>query len=108
MTYVHGATINKPALANKTADEVRAHLEHLNQVRAQVIAETAAKERELARIRASRKRLMPVATYAPTPEQIAYYNEHAAEIARQPNKHGGHQGLRLAVAEAAAHDARKE
>ena len=103
MNYVHGATINKPALAAKTADEVRAPLEHLNRIRAAVITETAAKESELARIRAARKRLEPVATYKPNAEQLAYRDEHAATIAKQPSKHGGPAGLRAATREIETH-----
>lgn len=108
MTYIHGATVNKPALVAKTADEIRGRLEHLGKVRAAVITETAAKETELARIRAARKRLEPIATYKPTAEQLAYRDQHAATIAAMPNLHGGPAGLRAATREVLANNTRKE
>jgi methylphosphotriester-DNA--protein-cysteine methyltransferase len=106
--YVHGASINKPQVLRKTAEQVKADLEHLRRIEAQILAETAAKEAELARIRAARKRLEPKATYLPTAAAIAYWEEHHEQVAQQPAPlHGGPQGLRKATAEAAAHDARK-
>ena len=104
--YVHGASINKPQVLRKTADQVKADLEHLRSIEAQIMAETAAKDAELARIRAARKRLEPKATYKPTAEQAAYWEAHYEQVAQQPRPlHGGPAGLRKATAEAAAHDA---
>ena len=103
--YVHGATTNTAQVVRKTADQVRADLEHLRRIEAQIIAETAAKEAELQRIRAARRRLEPKATYRPTPEALAYREEHAHEIANQPAPiHGGRAGLRRAALEAATYD----
>lgn len=105
--YIHGATLNKPSVVQKTADEVRRELENLNRLRAAIIAETQAKTQELARIRAARKRLEPVATYKPSPEALAYREQHGRTIAAQPApKYGGRDGLRMAAAEAATLEAR--
>lgn len=104
MTYTHGNTTLKPTTA-KTADEVRAELENLNRLRAAILAETAAKEKELARIRAARKRLQPVATYEPTPEALAYREQYGHVIAAMPApKYGGSKGLRMASDEAALYE----
>lgn len=106
--YAHGATTNTTQAVRKTADQVRADLEHLRRIEAQIMAETAAKDAQLARIRAARKKLEPKATYKPTDEQAAYWEAHREAVAEQPRPiHGGPQGLRKATAEAAAHDARK-
>lgn len=103
MTYIHGQTVNKPRQVQQTADEVRAHVEHLRQVRAQVIAETAAKEKELARIRASRKRNSPQATYKPTPTALAWRELYGHTLAKLPEPiHGGHAGLIAATRESVA------
>jgi len=104
--YVHGASINKPQVLRKTADQVKADIEHLRRIEAQILAETAAKDAELARIRAARKRLEPKATYKPTAEQAAYWEANHELVAQHPRPlHGGPAGLRKATAEAAAHDA---
>jgi methylphosphotriester-DNA--protein-cysteine methyltransferase len=106
--YVHGATVNKPQVLRKTADQVKADLEHLRRIEAQILSETASKDAELARIRAARKKLEPKATYKPTAEQAAYWEAHREQVAQQRRPiHGGPAGLRKATAEAAAHDARK-
>ena len=109
MSYVHGASVNKPATLRKTADQVRADLENLRRIEAQILAESAAKEKELARIRAARKKLEPKATYKPTPEAIAAWEEFQAN---HTNPHGdkpsdGYRRRKEAAAEAAHHDATK-
>ena len=108
MTYQHGQTLLKPKALAMTTDQVRAQLEHLRRVQHQIEAETAVKERELARIRAARRRLQPVATYQPTPTALAYRELYGHIIAAQPAPvHGGWAGLQAAAKEAAAYDARK-
>lgn len=103
--YVHGATTNTAQAVRKTADQVRADLEHLRRIEQQILAETAAKEAELARIRAARKKLEPKATYTPTAEALAYREAHQEAISRQPTPiHGGRTGLRRAALEAATYD----
>jgi hypothetical protein len=107
MSYQYGQTTLKPQAA-KTSDEIRVELENLNRLRAAILAETEAKAKELARIRAARLRLQPIATYAPTPEALAYREIFGHIIAQQPAPlHGGVRGLRMATAEAARHDERK-
>lgn len=92
----------------KTTDDIRGELENLNRLRAAILAETEAKAKELDRIRAARLRLQPIATYAPTPEALAYRELFGHIIAHQPQSlHGGVRGLRMATAEAARHDERK-
>lgn len=106
MTYKHGQTTLKPQIA-ATTDEIRAKLDHLNRLRAAILAETEAKTKELARIRAARKRLQPIATYAPTPEALAYREMHGHIIAAQPAPRlGGSRGLRMASDEAALYEHR--
>ena len=108
MAYVHGATLANPRANKLTSDQVRERLEKLRVIRAQLDAELEAKEAELARIRAARQRLQPIATYKPTPQALAYREEYGAIIAAQPAPlHGGHRGLAMAAKEAAAHEARK-
>jgi hypothetical protein len=108
MTYTYGQSAQKPRVVAMTADQVRAEMENLNRLKAAILAESAAKAKELERIRAARKRLQPVATYKPTPEALAYREQYGHIIAAQPAPmHGGLRGLRMAAAEAAAHDARK-
>lgn len=103
--YVHGNSTNTVQAVRKTADQVRADLEHLRRIEAQILVETAAKDRELARIRAARKKLEPKATYKPTEEALAYRDAHQEAIAAQPAPlHGGRAGLRSASLEAAAYD----
>lgn len=93
---------------SKTADDIRGELENLNRLRAAILAETEAKAKELTRIRAARLRLQPIATYAPTPEALAYREQHGHIIAQQPAPlHGGRRGLGAATAEAARRDERK-
>lgn len=107
MTYVHGQATLRPQKA-KTADQVRAELERLNNLRAAILAETAAKEKELARIRAARKRLIPVSTNKPSAEALAYREQYGHIIAAMPApKYGGKAGLRMAAEESARHHARK-
>lgn len=107
MSYAYGQTKLKPLVA-MTADQVRVELERLNDLRAAILAETAAKEKELNRIRAARKRLIPVSTNKPSAEAIAYREQHAHIIAAQPEPvYGGKSGLRMATAESARHDERK-
>jgi hypothetical protein len=106
--YVHGETTNTTQAVRKTADQLRADLEHLRRIEAQIMAETAAKDRELARIRAARKKLEPKATYLPTAEALAYWEAHRDAVAAQPAPlHGGPAGLRKAAHEAAAYDAQR-
>ena len=106
--YVHGASTNTPQVLRKTADQVRADLEHLRRIEAQILAETAAKDKELARIRAARKKLEPKATYQPTAEALAYWEAHHEAVAAQPRPiHGGPLGLRKAAHEAATYDAER-
>ncbi len=108
MSYEYGASTNKPQTLRKTSDQIRADLERLRRIEAQIIEETLAKDRELARIRAARKKLEPKATYLPTAEALDYWDAHHEAISRQPAPlHGGPAGLRKAAAEAAAHDAGK-
>jgi hypothetical protein len=100
MTYIHGQTTLKPQAA-KTADEIRVELENLNRLKAAILAETAAKAKELARIQSARKRLEPVATYKPTPIALAYREQYGHLFERQPRPiHGGPDGLRMAANEA--------
>ena len=106
LSYEYGASVNKPQVLRKTAEQIRADLEHLRRIEAQIIEETAAKDRELARIRAARKKLEPKATYLPTAEALAYWEAHHEAVAAQPAPlHGGPAGLRKAAAEAASYDA---
>jgi hypothetical protein len=92
----------------KASDDIRGELENLNRLRAAILAETEAKAKELARIRAARLRLQPIATYAPTPEALTYREQYGHIIAEQPAPlHGGWRGLRMATEEAARHDERK-
>ncbi|HCF99596.1 MAG TPA: hypothetical protein DEV93_03530 [Chloroflexi bacterium] len=107
MSYEYGKTMLKP-YATKTTDEMRAELENLHRLRAAILAETEAKSKDLARIQAARKRLIPVATYAPTTTALAYRElfGHLLERQTQPI-HGGSSGLRMAAAEAARYEARK-
>jgi len=108
MSYTYGASVNKPQTLRKTAEQIRADLEHLRRIEAQIIEETAAKDRELARIRAARKKLEPKATYLPTAEALAYREATREAFAGLPTPlHGGPAGLRRAAAEAAAYDAGK-
>jgi hypothetical protein len=103
--YIHGASVNKPQVLRKTADQVRVDLEHLRSIEAQILVETAAKDKELARIRAARKKLEPKATYLPTAEALAYWGEHHEHISQQPAPlHGGTAGLKRAAHEAATWD----
>ncbi len=103
--YVHGMSKNKPATLRMTADQIKADLEHLRRIEAQVLAETAAKEKELARIRAARKKLEPKATYLPTAEAIAYWEEHHDAVEARPRPLlGGQHNLYLASLEAATWD----
>ena len=108
MTYVHGATLANPRANKLTSDQVRERLERLRVIREQLDAELAAKEAELARIRAARLRLQPIATYKPTPEALAYREQYGHIIAAQPAPlHGGQRGLAAATREALEHEARK-
>lgn len=108
MTYQHGETLLKPKRLAMTADQVRAELANLRRIQAQIQAETAAKEAELARIRAARKRLQPVSTWKPSPEALAYREQYGHIIAAQPPpKYGGRAGLRAATEEAKGRDPRK-
>lgn len=107
MSYKYGQTTLKPQVA-MTADQIRVELERLNDLRAAILAETEAKEKELARIRAARKRLMPISTNEPTPEALAYREQYGHIIAAMPApKYGGRNGLRMAAEEAGRHEARK-
>ena len=108
MTYVHGATLANPRANKLTSDQVRERLEKLRVIREQLDAELEAKEAELARIRAARQRLQPVATYKPTPEALAYREQYGHVIAAQPAPlHGGSRGLARAVREALDYEERK-
>lgn len=108
MTYVHGATLANPRANKLTSDQVRERLEKLRILRAQLDAELEAKEKELARIRAARQRLQPIATYKPTPQALAYREQFGHIIAAQPAPlHGGSRGLAAATREAAEWEARK-
>lgn len=108
MTYIHGQAALKPRAVTMTADKVRGELENLNRLRAAILAETEAKYKELARIQAARKRLMPVATYKPTPTALAYRERYGHLIEQQPAPLlGGSKGLRLAADEAALYEHRK-
>jgi NifB/MoaA-like Fe-S oxidoreductase len=108
VTYVHGATLANPRANKLTSDQVRERLERLRVIRAQLDAELEAKEAELARIRAARQRLQPVATYKPTPQALAYREMCGDIIAAQPAPlHGGSRGLAAAAREATEHEARK-
>jgi hypothetical protein len=106
--YKYGESKNKPQSLQKTVDMIRQDLEHLRRIEAQLVAETAGKEAELARIRAARKKLEPKATYKPTAEALAYREANHEAIAAQPKPlHGGPAGLRRASAEYQAHYATK-
>ena len=106
MGYIYRGA--RPDAVAMTTEQVRTEMQRLRNLQAQIQAENLAKEKELQRIRASRKRLEPVATYAPTPEALAYRELYAHTIAAQPTPlHGGIRGLRMATREAAEHDARK-
>lgn len=108
MAYVHGATLSNPRANKLTSDQVRERLEKLRRIRAELDAELEAKEKELTRIRAARKRLQPVATYQPSPAALAYREQYGHVIAAQPTPlHGGSRGLRMAADEAARHEERK-
>lgn len=108
MTYIHGRSALKPRAVAMTADQVRAELENLNRLKAAILTESAAKTKELARIQAARKRLEPVATYAPTPQALAYREQYGHIIAAQPAPiHGGQHGLAMAMREAQEHEERK-
>lgn len=92
----------------RTTDQMRAELARLHEFRAAIQAETEAKQKELERIRAARQRLQPVATYAPTPQALAYREQYGHVIAAQPTPlHGGSRGLAMAAREAAAYEERK-
>jgi hypothetical protein len=107
MSYEYGKTTLKPSVA-RTSDDMRAELENLHRLRAAILAETEAKSKELARIQAARKRLVPVATYAPTTTALAYRDLYGHLMDDQPQPiHGGSSGLRMAAAEAARYEARK-
>jgi hypothetical protein len=107
MSYQYGQTTLRPQAA-KTNDEMRVELENLNRLRAAILAETEAKEKELARIRTARKRLIPISTNEPTPEALAYREKYGHIIAQMPAPtYGGRDGLRMAAAEADRHQARK-
>lgn len=97
----------RPQVA-QTSDQVRTELENLNRLRAAILAETEAKAKELARIQAARKRLIPIATYKPTPTALAYRELYGHRLAAQPAPmHGGHRGLAMAAAEAARYETAK-
>ncbi len=101
MTYTYQG--KSPAV--QTADEIHIEMERLQHFRAAILAETTAKEKELARIRAARKRLEPIATYTPTPEALAYREQYGHIIAAQPAPvYGGSSGLGMATREAASWD----
>jgi len=107
MSYEYGQTTLKPYAA-KTRDEMRVELENLHRLRAAILAETEAKAKELARIQAARKRLVPIATYAPTTTALAYRDLYGHLMDAQPQPiHGGAGGLRMAAAEAARYEAKK-
>lgn len=102
MSYVHGQTKLKPSAIAMTADQVRAELENLNRIKSAILAETAAQEKELERIKAARRKLIPVATYAPTPTALAYRELYGHLFEKQPEPIlGGSRGLRMAADEAA-------
>lgn len=108
MSYVHGQTALKPRAVTMTADRVRVELENLNRLRTAILAETEAKYKELARIQAARKRLMPVATYKPTATALAYRELYGHLIKNQPEPVlGGSRGLRMAADEAALYEHEK-
>ncbi len=108
MSYVRGQSTRTQTAVRETADQVRDKLDNLRRMEAAIDAEQAAKEAELARIRAARLRLAPVATYKPTLEALAYREEHGHAIAAQPAPlHGGRLGLTRATREAAEHEEAK-
>jgi hypothetical protein len=103
VNYTHGQSVIRPR-----TEEVRAELSRLNRLKSAILVETAAKQKELARIRNARRRLEPVATYEPTPEALAYREQYGHIVAQQPRPvHGGRNGLRMAADEAALVEARK-
>lgn len=103
MNYTHGQSVIKPR-----TDEVRAELARLNRIKGAILTETAAKEKELARIQAARRRLVPVATYEPTPTALAYREQYGHLIERQTApRYGGSKGLRMAADEAALYEHEK-
>lgn len=103
MNYTHGQTVIRPR-----TEEVRTELRRLNRLKSAILIETAAKEKELARIRSARRRLEPVATYEPTPEALAYREQYGHAVAQQPTPvYGGRDGLRMAADEATRHEEQK-
>jgi hypothetical protein len=83
-------------------------LKEYRDVERQIEAAIQEKRIELARILAAKNKLKTRATYAPTAATLDYYATNCLRIAQQPAPiHGGPSGLRMAAAEAEAHDARK-
>lgn len=103
MHYVHGQSVLKPR-----TDEVRAELAKLNRIKSAILAETAAKEKELKRIQAARRKLTPMATYEPTPTALAYREQFGHLFKNQPEPvFGGKLGLGMAADEAAMFEQEK-
>lgn len=108
MSYIHGQAKLKPNAVTMTTDQVRAELERLNRLKAAILAESEAKYKELARIQAARKRLVPIATYEPTPTALAYREQFGHLFQHQPPPiHGGRRGLTMAMREAQICESKK-
>lgn len=100
MTYTHGKS--KAAQAAYEAEVLaRQKAVKLASLNAELDARIRAREQQL-------KYVPKVRTYAPSPEQIAYREQHADTIAKQPNIHGGPIGLRRAAAEIENHERNKK
>jgi primosomal protein N'' len=66
------------------------------------------KRKELARIETAKNKLKSKATYMPSREAMEYWAAHCLEVAQQPQPiYGGPAGLRAAVAEIDAYEARQ-
>jgi hypothetical protein len=90
-------------------EDLNKKLKEYREVERQIEDAIQDKRKELARIEAAKNKLKTKATYAPSQEAMDYWFAHCFEVAQQPQPiYGGHVGLRAAVAEIDAYEARKD